>query len=92
MEASEHFVRSRPIGVRQIEGKLSRMESMIRELSAEVAKLNSAIASEEKKSGVSDPNHFAYPCYAKSVMLRRNNLLRTIENLRGCAMLQKLAA
>jgi hypothetical protein len=88
----QEFSVSKPIAVQQKPRKLTRIESMIRELSAEVAMLNSAIATEEKKSGVSDPNHFAYPCYAKAVMLRRNNLLRTIENLRGFALVQKLAA
>jgi flagellar FliJ protein len=62
--------------------KLSRIELMIRELSLAVAKLDKEIAAEEAKIGINDPKHFAYSCYAKAAAQRRDNLLRTIDDLK----------
>jgi hypothetical protein len=77
MEAPQHFVRSRPLAVHQRDRKQSRIELVIRELLLEVAMLNKAIACEN-------------PYYAKAAAFRRDNLLRTVENLKG--WLEKLAA
>jgi flagellar protein FliJ len=86
----QEFSVSKPIAVQQKPRKLTRVESIVRELSSEVAILNSEMAAEEKKSGVNDPNHYAYSCYAKAVMRRRDNLLSTIEQLKRWAMAERL--
>jgi flagellar protein FliJ len=92
MNAHEYSVRLKPTAIEQKHRKLSRIELMIQELSSEVATLNRAIAAEEKKSGISDPRHYAYPIYAVAASQRRDNLLRTIGDLKRCATLEKLAA
>jgi flagellar protein FliJ len=92
MNAHDFSARLKPTAVEQMHRKLSRIELMIHELSGEVAALNKAIAGEEKKSGVSDPRHYAYPIYAVAASHRRDNLLRTIGDLKRCATLEKLAA
>jgi hypothetical protein len=61
--------------------KLSRIESAIREFSQDAAELNEEIRTEEARVGIFDPKHFAYPCYAKAAAQRRDNLLRSVENL-----------
>ncbi|SDR62384.1 hypothetical protein SAMN05444161_0388 [Rhizobiales bacterium GAS191] len=66
----------------QTRRKLSRIEMLIRELSVGAAKLDEVIAAEEEIAGISNPKHFAYPCYAKAVALRRDNLRRSAENLK----------
>jgi hypothetical protein len=41
----------------------------------------SEIAAEEQKAGISDPNHFAYPTYARAAAQRRDNLRQSAQNL-----------
>jgi flagellar protein FliJ len=55
---------------------------MIHELSQGVAKLNEEILAEEKRTGVSDRMHVCYSTYAKAAAQRRDNLIRTLEELR----------
>jgi flagellar protein FliJ len=83
---------SKPIAVQQRPRKLTMTGSLMRGLSSEVAILNSEIASEERKSGVTDPKHFAYFCCAKAAAHRRDNLLQTIEELKRWATMEKSAA
>ena len=61
---------------------LACIERLIGDLSMEVQELEQEIAVEETRVGISDPRHFAYPSYAKAAMARRDNLLRTVEELR----------
>lgn len=61
--------------------KLPSIESTVRELTFTVAELDKHIAAEEKKTGISDPKHFAYSTLAIASIHRRDNLQRTIENL-----------
>jgi hypothetical protein len=81
----QEFSVSKPIAVQQKPRNLTRVGSIIRELSSKVAILTSEIASEEKKSGVNSPNHYAYSCYARAAMHRRDNLLSTIQELKRWA-------
>ena len=61
---------------------LLRIELMIHDLSLHAAELEDVIAAEEARVGNFDPNHFAYPCYAKAAAQRRDNLRSTIEDLK----------
>jgi flagellar protein FliJ len=92
METQQFSVHTNPIRDECKRHKLSRIVLMIEELSLGMAILNGEIAAREKKSGISDPKHFAYPSYAKAAAHRRDNLLRTIEELKRCAALERMAA
>ena len=46
-----------------------------------IADLDREIANEEKRAGISDPQHFAYPTYARAAMVRRDNLKSSIAEL-----------
>jgi hypothetical protein len=61
---------------------LACIERLIGDLSMQVEELEQEIAVEETRVGISDPMHFAYPSYAKAAVLRRDNLLRTVEELK----------
>ena len=39
-----------------------------------IGDLDREIANEEKRAGIGDPAHFAYPTYARAAMGRRDNL------------------
>ena len=45
--------------------------------------LDREIATEESRSGISDPTHFAYPTYARAAATRRDNLKRSADELKG---------
>jgi flagellar FliJ protein len=46
------------------------------------AELDREIKFEQDKAGISDPSHFAYPTYAKAAKQRRENLMRSVEDLK----------
>ena len=45
--------------------------------------LDREIANEEKRAGIADPTHFAYPTYARATSVRRDNLKSSIAELLG---------
>jgi flagellar export protein FliJ len=44
--------------------------------------LDRDIKTEQDRTGIHDPSHFAYPTYAKAAMQRRENLKRSVDDLR----------
>src|ERR1700722_5271767 len=61
---------------------LTRIELMIREFSRDSAELDREIGAEEARAGITDPKHFAYPTYAKAAAQPRDNLRRSVEDLK----------
>jgi hypothetical protein len=45
------------------------------------AELHGVVGAEEARVGIFDPEHFAYPCYARVAAQRRDNLRCLIEDL-----------
>jgi flagellar export protein FliJ len=46
------------------------------------ADLEREIQHEQDRAGINDPSHFAYPTYAKAAIQRRENLVRSADELR----------
>ena len=44
--------------------------------------LDREIRLEQDRAGIHDPAHFAYPTYAKAAIARRENLKRSVDELR----------
>lgn len=66
------------------EGKrrqVTEIEMMIADFRRKQDDLDLQINAEEERSGVTDPNHFKYSMTAKSIRGRRDNLLKSIEEL-----------
>ncbi len=59
------------------------MERMIADFDRIAADLDREILIEQQRVGIQDPGHFAYPIYAKAAMLRRDNLKRSVDELRA---------
>jgi flagellar export protein FliJ len=55
---------------------------MIAEFERMNTELEREISAEQAKAGISDPGHFAYPTYAKAAISRRDNLARSIGELK----------
>ena len=63
--------------------RVTQIETMIAEFSRITTELDREIAIEEKRAGISDPTHFAYPTYARAAIARRDNLKRSAGELQG---------
>lgn len=62
--------------------KVSSLETMISDFEHMAAELLRQVAAEEDRTGVRDPQHFAYSMFAKAAATRRENLLASVEDLR----------
>ena len=82
MKSREGLLRLKRFQVEEKKRQLAQIEMMIGEFDKMSADLDSQIAFEEKKAGISDENHFAYPTFAKAAIQRRNNLRGSIGELK----------
>lgn len=82
MKSRESLVRLKEFQVKEKRRQLSQLQMMMSEFERMSKELESQIAIEEKKSGISDPNHFAYPTFAKAARQRADNLLVSIRELK----------
>ncbi|MEL6421988.1 MAG: flagellar export protein FliJ [Pseudomonadota bacterium] len=87
MKSRETVVQLRRFDVEEKQRKVSDLETMIAEFARMAQDLEQQIAAEEARAGVSDPNHFAYPPFAKAAAQRRDNLATSVSDLE-----EKLAA
>ncbi len=68
------LVRLKQFQVNEKRRQLLQLDMMIAEFDRMANELDLQIANEERKAGISDINHFAYPTFAKAARLRRDNL------------------
>jgi len=82
MKTRGSLIRLKRFAAEEKRRNLSRIELMIREFTKDSTDLDREIAAEEARAGISDPKHFAYPTYAKAAAQRRDNLRRSVEDLK----------
>jgi flagellar export protein FliJ len=63
--------------------RVAQIEGMIAEFDRISGDLDREIKTEQDRAGIHDPGHFAYPTYAKAAMQRRENLQRSVSELRA---------
>src|SRR6202451_4058060 len=63
--------------------RVRQIEMMLAEFTRMIGDLDREIANEEKRAGIADPAHFAYPTYARATSVRRDNLKSSIAELLG---------
>jgi len=83
MKSRESLVRLKEFQVNEKRRQLQQLQMMTAEFDRMTKDLESQIVLEEKKSGISDPNHFAYPTFAKAARQRADNLQVSIRELRS---------
>ncbi len=81
MKARENLVRLKQFQVSDKRRQLLQLDMMIAEFERMASELELQIAAEEKKAGITDINHFAYPTFAKAARLRRDNLMNSQQDL-----------
>lgn len=74
MKSRENLVRLKQFQVNEKRRQLLQLDMMIAEFERMAGELEFQISAEEKKAGITDINHFAYPTFAKAARLRRDNL------------------
>jgi flagellar export protein FliJ len=74
MKSRQNLVRLKQFQVSEKRRQLAQLDLMIGEFDRMAAELEMQIAAEEKKAGITDVNHFAYPTFAKAARQRRDNL------------------
>ncbi len=74
MKSRENLVRLKQFQVNEKRRQLLQLDMMIAEFERMATELDLQIIAEEKKAGITDITHFAYPTFAKAARLRRDNL------------------
>ncbi|KQQ85925.1 flagellar export protein FliJ [Aureimonas sp. Leaf324] len=82
MAKRDNLVRLARFKVAEKRRQADQLQMMLNEFERMAGELDAQIASEEKKSGITDLNHFAYPTFAKAARTRRDNLTNSAGDLR----------
>jgi|SRR5579862_2638895 len=83
MKSRDTLIRLKRFQVEEKRRRVRQIELMSAEFTRMIVDLDREIANEERRTGVSDPNHFAYPTYARAAAGRRDNLKSSIAELSG---------
>jgi flagellar export protein FliJ len=83
MKSRETLIRLRKFQVDEKRRRVAQIESMVADFDRMAADLEREIETEQSRAGITDPTHFAYPTYAKAALVRRDNLKRSADELKG---------
>lgn len=81
MKPRDNMIRLKQFQVTEKHRQVMQLETMIAEFERMAGELDLQIQNEEKKSGITDINNFAYPTFAKAARTRRDNLQNSIKDL-----------
>lgn len=74
MKSRENLVRLKQFQVNEKRRQLLQIDMMVAEFQRMAQELDLQIAAEEKRAGIYEINHFAYPTFARAARQRRDNL------------------
>lgn len=83
MKSRDNNIQWRRFQVREKTRQLVQLDMMINEFERMAEELQQQIEAEERKAGITDVNHFAYPTFARAARQRRDNLLESRAGLLG---------
>ncbi len=83
IKARDGMVRLKRFQVREKRRQVAQIEGMIAEFERMARDLNDQVVAEQERSGIRDSAHFAYPTFARAATQRRDNLLASVEDLKG---------
>ena len=81
MKSRDTLIRLKKFQVEEKRRRVRQIELMSAEFTRMIGDLDREIVNEEKRAGISDPHHFAYPTYARAAGQRRDNLKLSIVEL-----------
>jgi len=82
MKSRDNLLRLKHFQVEEKTRQLAQIDMMIAEFENMYGDLQAQIEVEEQKAGITDPEHFAYPTFAKSARQRQQNLEGSIRDLK----------
>ena len=82
MKSRDTLIRLRKFQVDEKRRRTVQIETMIAEFERMSTELEREVKAEQDRAGIQDPSHFAYPTYAKAANQRKENLKRSIDDLR----------
>jgi flagellar FliJ protein len=82
MKSRDTLVRLKQFQVDEKRRRIAQLQQMIAEFARMTNELDREIAGEEQRANIDDPNHFAYPTYARAARSRRDNLNHSLADLR----------
>jgi flagellar FliJ protein len=82
MKSRDALVRLKRFHAEECRRRVAQLQTMIAEFTRMTGDLDREIVHEEQRANITDPNHFAYPTYAQAARARRDNLLRSISDLK----------
>jgi flagellar export protein FliJ len=82
MRSRETLLRLHRFRTEEKRRQVADMEFMIQDFTRKYEDLDAQVKFEESRNGVSDPSHFNYSLSAKAARGRRDNLMRSIAELK----------
>ncbi|PLX33351.1 MAG: flagellar export protein FliJ [Hyphomicrobiales bacterium] len=82
MKSRESLIRVHRFQVDEKRRTVVQIETMIADFDTKIADLEQQIDLEQKKSGIDDITHYAYPTFAKAAVVRRDNLQASKQELK----------
>lgn len=82
MKSREPLIRAKRFQIDDARRRLAQIDAMIAEFERMAGDLDRDIHGEEQRSGISDPKHFAYSPLANAARGRRDNLHRSVAELK----------
>jgi flagellar protein FliJ len=83
MKSREPLIRLKKFQVDEKRRRVAQIEAMIADFDRMANDLDREVANEERRAGISDPAHFAYPTYARAARTRRENIVNSANELKG---------
>lgn len=82
MRSKDSLIRLQRFRVEECRRQALDIEAMIAEFERKERELEQQVSDEEQRTGATDPSSFNYPTAARAARERRENLLRSIADLR----------
>lgn len=82
MRSRETLLRLHRFRTEEKRRQVADIDSMIQDFMRKYDELDAQVKFEESRNGVTDPNHFNYSLSAKAARMRRDNLMRSIAELK----------
>lgn len=83
MKSRDTLVRLKRFQAEEKRRRVVQLNTMIAEFTRMSNDLEREITHEEQRANISDPNHFAYPTYARAARSRRENIVASLNELKG---------
>ncbi len=83
MKNREGLLKLKKFNVDEKRRQVSQIETMLNDFDRMAEDLENQIVQEQKRVGIDDVSHFAYPTFARAAAQRRDNLKNSTEELKA---------